>query len=53
MIKRLSNIITAGKEWVFAHAAARYGWYLLAALGMLLFWLFSPEGEIAFVYSAF
>ena len=53
MIKRLSNIITAGKEWVFAHAAARYGWYLLAALGMLLFWLFSPEGEIAFVYNAF
>lgn len=53
MIKRLSNIITAGKEWVFAHAAARYGWYLLAVLGMLLFWLFSPEGEIAFVYNAF
>lgn len=53
MIKRLSNIITAGKEWVFAHAAARYGWYLLAALGMLMFWLFTPEGEIAFVYSAF
>lgn len=53
MIKRLSNIIMAGKEWVFAHAAARYGWYLLAALGMLLFWLLSLEGEIAFVYSAF
>ena len=53
MIRRLSNIITAGKEWVFAHAAARYGWYLLAALGMLMFWLFTPEGEIAFVYSAF
>ena len=53
MIKRLSTTITAGKEWIFAHAAARYGWYLLAALGMLLFWLLSPEGEIAFVYSAF
>ena len=53
MIKRLSNIITAGKEWVFAHAAARYGWYLLAALGMMMFWLFTPEGVIAFVYSAF
>lgn len=41
------------KEWVFACPAARYGWYLLAALGLLLFWLCSPEGEIAFVYSAF
>ena len=53
MIKRLSTTITAGKEWIFAHAAARYGWYLLAALGMLLFWLLSLEGDIAFVYSAF
>ena len=26
---------------------------LLAAVGLLLFWLLSPEGEIAFVYSAF
>ena len=48
MIKRLSAIITMCKEWVFAHTAA-----LLAALGLLLFWFCSPEGEIAFVYSAF
>ena len=53
MIKRLSTTITAGKEWIFAHAAARYAWYLLAALGLFLIWLLSPEGEIAFVYSAF
>lgn len=53
MIKRLSTTITAAKEWVFAHTAARYGWYLLAMLGLLLFWLCAPEGEVAFVYSAF
>lgn len=53
MIKRLSTIITQGKAWAFAHPAARYGWYLLAALGLLLFWLCAPEGEITFVYSAF
>lgn len=53
MIKRLLTTITAIKEWLFIHPAARYGWYLLAALGLLLFWLCSPEGEIAFVYSAF
>ena len=53
MIRRLSTIITTVKEWIFAHAAARYGWYLLAALGLLAFWLCSPEGETTFVYSAF
>ena len=35
MIKRLSTTIMAGKGWVFAHPAARYAWYLLAALGLL------------------
>lgn len=53
LIKRLSTTITVAKEWMFTHAAARYSWYLLAALGLFFFWLFSPEGEIAFVYSAF
>ena len=53
LIKRLSIIITTAKEWVFAHPAARYSWYLLAVLGLFLFWLCSPEGEVAFVYSAF
>ncbi len=53
MIRRLSTTITKGKEWVFDHPAARYSWYLLAALGLLAFWLCAPEGEVAFVYSAF
>ena len=53
MIKRLSTTIMAGKGWVFAHPAARYAWYLLAALGLLAFWLCAPEGDVAFVYSAF
>lgn len=53
LIKRLSTIITMSKEWVFAHPAARYGWYMLAMLGLLFFWLCAPAGEIAFIYSAF
>ncbi len=53
MIKRLSSFITKGKGWVFAHPAARYGWYLLAILALLAFWLFASGGEVAFVYSAF
>lgn len=53
LIRRLSNIMTKGKEWVFSHPAARYGWYLLAILGLLLFWLFSAGEEVSFVYNAF
>lgn len=53
MIKRLSTTITTAKAWVFDHAPARYAWYLLAAAGLLAFWLCAPEGEVAFVYSAF
>lgn len=53
MIKRLSTTITEAKEWLFSHPVARYIWYLLAVLGLLLFWLCAPVGEIAFVYSAF
>lgn len=53
MIKRLSTTITAAKEWVFSHPPARYGWYLLALLSLLLFWVCSPGEEIAFVYSVF
>ena len=45
--------MAGSKGWVFAHAPARYGWYLLVLAGLLLFWLWAPEGEIAFVYSAF
>ena len=53
MTGRLSDIITGCKEWVWRRPAARYLWYLAVLLGLLLFWLFSPEGGIAFVYNAF
>lgn len=53
MIGRLSTIITKSKAWIFEHPAARYGWYLLVVLGLLLFWLYTNEAEISFIYNAF
>lgn len=53
MIGRLSTIITTVKEYVYSHTALRYLCYLTAALALLLFWLYTDQAEVAFVYNAF
>lgn len=53
MIRRLSDTITAFKEYVYRHGSLRWGCYLLALLGLLLFWLYAKGEQVAFVYSAF
>lgn len=53
MIRRLSATITAFKECVYRHGTMRRGLYLLALLGLLLFWLYARGEQVAFVYSAF
>ena len=53
MIARLSNTITAIKEYVYRHTVLRYVFYLAVALGLLLFWLYAAQTEIGFIYSAF
>lgn len=53
MIRRLSNIITDGKEFIYRHTALRYACYLAILLALLLFWLYSDGAEVAFVYNAF
>lgn len=53
MIKRLSNTITKTKELLFRHAVPRIVCYLAIAAALLLFWLFSGETEVSFVYNAF
>ena len=53
LIGRLSTTITACKDWVFRRTAARLMWYLAVLLALVLFWLWAPEAEIAFVYNAF
>ena len=53
MIGRLSTTITACKDWVYRHTAARLLWYVLAAAVLLAFGLLAPQAEISFVYNAF
>ena len=53
LIGRLSTTITACKDWVFRHGAARLLWYLVVVAALLACWLLVPQGEISFVYNAF
>ena len=53
MIGRLSTTITAVKEFVFRHTLLRALCYWGIALALLLFWLYSDSGEVAFVYNNF
>ncbi len=53
MIKRLSNIITAIKERMYNHAILRYLCYFFMISALLLYWLYTDEIEVPFVYNAF
>jgi hypothetical protein len=50
---RLSNIITGLKERAFKSYILRSLCYAGIALALLLWWLYAPETEIAFVYNNF
>ena len=53
MIRRLSAIIKNSKVWLLSHTAARCGWYLFVLTALMVFWFYTDDGEIAFVYNAF
>lgn len=53
MIARLSTIITTIKEFAYSHIVLRYACYLMITLALLLFWLYSDETVVSFVYNAF
>lgn len=53
MIKRLSNIFSAVKTFLYSNTAARVILYAAIAAALLWTWLMSDGGSVAFVYNEF
>ena len=53
MIKRLSNILSRAKEWIYSVTAARAVVYGITAAALLYLYLTGDGESVAFVYNEF